>query len=159
MTPRVRWGLIAGGVLALLNLCGGTLIGIFNNCLILLTVAAGAGAAGYLSAREEPAAEAQKSGAIAGAIAGGLSLVGQLVGAVIGGIVGTSILASLNPELQQVDPSQLAGGAAIGVVASLATSLCVGVVMIAVGAGIGALTARLAAQSPTPPPPVAGNPS
>ena len=152
MSPRIKWGLLAGGAVALLNLCGGVLIGAVNNCITIITVSIAAAAAGYFCARQEPAAEAIKAGATAGAIIGVISLVSQLIGGVIGGLVGASILASVSPIAQQ-DPSVYTQGAGLGIGIIVASAIGVGIILIFAGAGIGALAAKLSVQQA----PAAGN--
>lgn len=141
MSPRIKWGLIAGGAVALLNLCGGTLVGAFNNCISLITVSIAAAVAGYLCAQQEPSQEAIKAGAISGALVGVLSMVGQLIGGIIGGLIGTSMLAAFSPQAQS-DPA-FSQGVGLGIGIIVIAALGVGLLMILGGAGIGALTAKL----------------
>jgi hypothetical protein len=143
MKPRIKWGLVTGGVVAIMNLCGGTLIAAFNNCLSVITVIIAAAIAGYFCGRQEPAPEAVKGGGIAGVIVGAINLVSQLIGGLIGGMAGLGLLAAFGSQAQ-TDPLSLfqGGGIALGVIALAA--FLVGAVLILVGAGVGALAARLA---------------
>ena len=152
MSPRIKWGLLAGGAVALLNLCGGVLIGAVNNCITIITVSIAAAAAGYFCARQEPAAEAIKAGATAGAIIGVISLVSQLIGGIIGGFVGAGILSSVSPVANQ-DPSAFSQGVGLGIGVIIASAIIVGIILIFAGAGIGALAAKLSVQQA----PAAGN--
>jgi len=54
MLPRVKWGLITGGAVAILNLCGGVLMGAVNNCLAIVTVAGATIVAGYFAPVKNP---------------------------------------------------------------------------------------------------------
>lgn len=141
MSPRVKWGLIAGGGVALLNLCGGTLMGAINNCLSLFTVAIAAAVAGYFCAQQEPAEEAVKAGGLAGALVGGLNLISQLLGGLLGGLAGTGILAAFTPQAQ-ADPANFSLGVGIGLGVIVLSAFICGVILIPIGAGIGALTAK-----------------
>ncbi|NOY99822.1 MAG: hypothetical protein GXP40_11600, partial [Chloroflexi bacterium] len=79
MSPRVKFGLLAGTIGLVLNTC---VSGLFGICGPLVSLLAG-GAAGFFAARGEkrPAqGEGAKVGAIAGAISGALVLVGQIIG-------------------------------------------------------------------------------
>jgi len=81
MKPFIKFGLIAGSIGLVLNVCVSAAMGI---CGPFTSFLAGA-AAGFLTAREEKAVtkgNGARSGAIAGAIAGALVLVGQLLGTV-----------------------------------------------------------------------------
>ena len=149
MSPRVKWGLITGGCVALLNLCGGTLLGAVNNCLALFTVAIAAVVAGYFCAQQEPADEAIKAGGISGAIVGGVSLLSQLLGGVLGGLAGTGILAAFSPQAK-ADPGSFSLGIGIGLGIILLSALVCGAIFIPMGAGIGALTAKLSLPKTTP---------
>ncbi len=143
MSPRIKWGLITGGVVALLNLCGGTLIGAFNNCLSIVTVTIASIVAGYFCAHQEPADEAVKAGGISGAIVGGINLISQLIGGILGGLVGTGILASFDPRVK-ANPTSFSQGVGLGIGIIVIVALVTGLILILGGAGIGALTAKLA---------------
>ncbi|MCX6081252.1 MAG: hypothetical protein NTW32_17105 [Chloroflexi bacterium] len=143
MSPRLKWGLITGGVVALLNLCGGTLLGAFNNCFSIVTVAIAAVVAGYFCAHQEPAEEAIKAGGIAGAIVGAMNLVSQLIGGILGGLIGLGILAAFTPQAK-ADPSSFSMGAGLGIGIIVIAAIVTGIILILGGAGIGALTAKLA---------------
>ena len=142
MSPRIKWGLITGAGVAILNLCGGTLMGAFNNCLSIVTVAIAAIVAGYFCAHQEPADEAVKAGGIAGVIIGGINLISQLIGGILGGLIGTGILASFTPQAQ-ADPTSFSQGVGLGIGIIVIAALVTGLTLILGGAGIGALTAKL----------------
>jgi hypothetical protein len=144
MSPRIKWGLIAGAGVAVLNLCGGALIGALNNCIAIVTVSVAAALAGYFTGQHEPPAEAVKAGAVAGAVVGGVNLVSQLIGGAIGGFIGSRILASFS-DMALMDPSEVAAGTGLGFGIIFITAVAVGILLILVGAGIGALTAKLTA--------------
>lgn len=143
MSPRIKWALITGGVIAFLNLCGGTLMGAFNNCLSIVTVAIAAAAAGYFCAQQEPADETVKAGAISGSIVGVINLISQLIGGVIGGLIGSGMLASFSTQAQR-DPSSFTQGVGLGIGIIVLAAIGTGIILIPVAAGIGALTAKLA---------------
>ncbi len=142
MSPRIKWGLITGAGVALLNLCGGTLMGAFNNCLSIITVAIAAAIAGYFCAQQEPSSEAIKAGGIAGAIIGVINLVSQLIGGIIGGLIGAGMLASFNHQAQ-ANPSSFSKGVGIGLGIIVIAAIVMGLILILGGAGVGALTAKL----------------
>jgi hypothetical protein len=141
MSPRIKWGLIAGGVVALFNICGGMLIGALNNCFSIFTVSIAAAVAGYFVGQQDLPEEMTKAGATAGAIVGGINLISQLFGGIIGGLVGTGIMASLNNNAQ-ADPAAFSTGVGIGFGLIIFMAIIFGSILIAVGAGIGALTAK-----------------
>jgi hypothetical protein len=141
MSPRIKWGLVTGAVIAVLNLCGGALIGALNNCLSFITVIIASAIAGYLCARYEPASEATKAGAVAGAIVGGLNLISQLIGGLIGGIIGSGILAAGIPD--SLNSPEFVSGVGIGMGIIVIAAIIIGAILILVGAGVGALTAKL----------------
>jgi hypothetical protein len=79
VTPRVKFGLIAGTVGLLLNVL---VSAAFGFCGPLVALVAG-GAAGLLASQQEKSptnADGARMGAVAGAIAGALVLIGQLIG-------------------------------------------------------------------------------
>ncbi len=141
MSPRIKWGLVTGAVIVVLNFCGGALIGAFNNCISVITVIIASAIAGYLCARSEPASEATKAGAVAGAIVGGLNLISQLIGGLIGGIIGSRILAA---EIQNsLNSPEFMSGVGMGIGIIVIVAMITGFILILVGAGTGALTAKL----------------
>jgi hypothetical protein len=144
MSPRIKWGLIAGAGVAVLNLCGGALMGALNNCISIVTVSIAAAVAGYFVAQQEPSGEAVKAGAVAGAVVGGMNLVSQLVGGVMGGFIGASLLSSFS-TLAQVSPDEITSGMRMGIGLILISAVVVGAILILLGTGIGALTAKLTA--------------
>ena len=143
MLPRYKWGLLAGVVVALLNLCGDALFSPLSDCLSVVTVAAAAILAGFLCARQEPPDQATKAGAVAGTIIGLFNLASQVVGGVLAGLVGLGIVTALKPQVQ-ADPALYSRGVAAGLGVMLGLVLLVGVALLFLGAGLGALAARLA---------------
>ena len=82
MKPRIRMGLIVGGIGLLLNVCIAALMGICGPFVSLLA----GGVAGYLAVQQEKPSiksEGGKIGAIAGSIAGALVSIGQIIGGVV----------------------------------------------------------------------------
>jgi len=143
MLPRVKWGLITGGAVAILNLCGGVLMGVVNNCLAIVTVTIATIVAGYFCARQEPTEDAVRAGGIAGAIIEGINLISQLIGGILGGLVGTGILASFTPQAK-ADPASFTQAVGLGISIIVVTTVVVGLILVLGCAGIGALTAKLA---------------
>jgi hypothetical protein len=129
----VKSGLIIGAVAFILVL-GGTLISpLCAPCVgILLGLAAG-----YLAGVfDKPAlsADCTKKGASAGAIAGGISILGSLIGAVINAaVIAPSGNAQINDllGLPPSDPATIWG-------AQLGAACCLGLLNVALGAGLGA---------------------
>ena len=81
MKPRIKFGLIVGGIALVLNICVSAVMGI---CGPFTALIAGA-IAGLLAARQETLGikkDGAQCGAIAGAVAGALVLIGQLLGGV-----------------------------------------------------------------------------
>jgi len=81
MRPRVKIGLIVGGIGLILN---SIVAAAFGVCGPLLALAAGATAGYIASQKEKPASKADgaRLGATAGGTAGALVFVGQIVGAI-----------------------------------------------------------------------------
>lgn len=82
MYPRVKVGLLVGGIGLLLNICIATAFGLCGPMLALLSGAV----AGFLAAQQEKAptkGEGARIGAISGFVAGGLILLGQMLGAIV----------------------------------------------------------------------------
>jgi hypothetical protein len=79
MSPRIKFGLIAGVIGLVLNICIATAMGI---CGPLVALLAGAAAAFFTVQSEQPATKGDgaRTGAIAGSIAGFLVLIGQMIG-------------------------------------------------------------------------------
>jgi hypothetical protein len=81
MRPRIKIGLIVGGIGLILNCIVAAAFGV---CGPLLALAAGA-TAGYIASQQEKPpskADGARLGATAGGIAGALVFVGQIVGAI-----------------------------------------------------------------------------
>jgi hypothetical protein len=167
MSPKIKWGLIVGGALALLNLCGGGFLSwLFLACTGLLGIA-GAALAGYLGAKDEAPGEGAKAGAIAGAITGAVSLIGTglapVASSVIGFVFNTGIALLGSASGNNSDPLvSLFGSTLIGVpflIVGLGVNLCVGLFMALISAGVGALAGMLGgpkAATIPPPPPASG---
>ncbi|MDX1522894.1 MAG: hypothetical protein R3264_14800 [Anaerolineae bacterium] len=133
MTPRVKFGLIAGGIGLVLSTCVSAAVGV---CGPIISILVGAGA-GYFTAQAENAPTRQdgaKFGAISGAIAGTLSLVGQLIGGLIA-------LVFVQASGTQTFFGELPGDAAGQVgywVGGLGFGLCLGIGGIILGGVAGA---------------------
>ena len=145
MSPRVKFGLIAGAIGLALNICVSAVMGICGP-----VVAAIAGAlAGYFAAKNEhplSKGEGAKTGAIAGAIAGGLVLIGQMLGGVAALTLLPAIYEAMDIPLAEVssDPSYWVSG--------LLMAVCFSAVGIGLAAGAGAGAGYLGTPSqPTPP--------
>lgn len=142
MQPRIKIGLIVGGVGLLLNICVSAAVGI---CGPFAALAAGA-IAGFLTANQEklPAKnDGARAGAISGLVAGALMLVGQIIGG-IGALY--YFQATGTPSLFGAAPGQLAGGVeqTAYFVGGLAVGSCFGLAGIGMAALAGALTGYLA---------------
>lgn len=149
MSPHVKWGLITGGVVAIINICGGILIGALNNCLSIVTVTIATTVAGYFSAQQEPAEKAINAGGIAGAIIGGINLITQMIISVIAGLVGSGTMPYFMPQAQSNAPS-FPQGTGMGLGITLLAVIIVGLLLLAGSAGIGALTAKLSVPKNDP---------
>jgi hypothetical protein len=151
MASHVKWGLIVGGGAALLSLCGGAAIGIYNACCFALFVIGGAALAGYLTVKDDNSASRMQNGAIAGAVVGGLGTVGQTLGGMIGTLVGASIYA-LVPEAAQNAPfGDPTTTGILGIGINVGAGVCVGLLLTAVAAGVGALMGRMVNPDSAPP--------
>jgi len=105
MQPRVKFGLIVGGVSFLVTACVSMAIGVCGPVVSLL----GGAIAGFLTAKEEALptqGDGAKAGAIAGAISGGIALLGQF----LGGILALAVLPSLMESLGDTFYQQQASG-------------------------------------------------
>jgi hypothetical protein len=139
VSAKVKYGLIAGGIALVLNICISTLFGICGPGVALIAGVA----AGLLAVREEGGGA--RTGLIAGAIAGALVLVAQII-AGLGALIlfqstGMGQDFGLTPQLE----SQIgywAGG--------LGAGLCFGIVDVALAAGGGAGAAALAGGKSEP---------
>jgi uncharacterized protein YqgC (DUF456 family) len=149
MSPRIKYGLIAGIIIAVLNLCGATLMGAFNNCLALITVLIASAIVGYLCGKQESAGQAAMSGAIAGGIVGGFSLVSQILGNLLGSVVGAGIVSVAYKNIPTSSSSFLTS-MGTGVAVALVINICSGIVLCLAGAGVGALAANLSASQRNP---------
>src|SRR5574341_1330367 len=103
MSTSVKWGLITGGVVAGLGLCGGGAIGVYYSCCALFLVLGGAALGSYLALKDDTTADRTKNGAVTGAIVGGGGLIGQTLGGVLGTLFSASVYA-LIPELAKNNP-------------------------------------------------------
>lgn len=141
MTTPVKFGLIAGGVGAIINICVSIAIGICGPIFALLV----GGVAGFLTVREDqPMArnEGARLGGTSGLIAGGLTTVGQIIGT-----VGTLIFfqtSGTQPLFGELPSPGDPGAQAIFLGAGIGAGLCFGligaVLAAGAGAGIGYLT-------------------
>jgi hypothetical protein len=81
MQPRIKYGLIVGGITLLLNICVSTAFGFCGPFIALLA----GGAAGFLTVREaEPTTrnDGAREGAVSGGIAGAMILIGQMIASI-----------------------------------------------------------------------------
>ena len=139
MQPRMKIGLIVGGIGLVLNICVSGFVGF---CGPVFALVAG-GVAGFLAAQQEKLpskGDGARAGATAGGITGGLIILGQIIGG-IGALIYFQTVRNGNTIFGQVptlssDPSALAGYYGGG----LFTALCFGIVgaLLAAGAGAGA---------------------
>lgn len=151
MKPRIRMGLIVGGIGLLLNVCIAALMGICGPFVSLLA----GGVAGYLAVQQEKPSiksEGGKIGAIAGSIAGALVSIGQI----IGGVVALSFIqmSGIQSPIGQV-PS--VNGSPVEIAAyylgGLGTGVCFGLIGIVLAAGIGAAAGYISTnEQPVSPP-------
>ena len=110
MRPRIKYGLIAGGVGLVINAVVAMAVGICGPFVALLVGAA----AGFFTAQQEKPlskGEGAKAGLISGAVAGGLVLAGQILGA-IGALLllqasGAQTLFGSAPSTSSDEPSQM----------------------------------------------------
>lgn len=138
MLPRVRWGLIVGAGVLLLNVGVSLALGC---CGPLVSLIGGALAA-FLAVRDEGISvrkEASSVGAIAGVVAGGVGFVGQMIGGLIALAIGASNPQYLEMFGMQGTGSEMAGYWAGGIGAGV----CFGLIGVGLAAGAGALTAYL----------------
>jgi hypothetical protein len=144
MTPRVKYGLIAGAVGLVLNSCISAALGI---CGPLVALLAGA-VAGFLTVRAEdtpPQGEGARLGAISGLIAGALVFVGQLIGGVI--VLALVPATGFQPIVGTLPaPSDITAQAAYWL-GGMGVGVCFGMIGLAVSAGAGALAGYLATPS------------
>lgn len=148
MKARVKFGLIAGGVGLVLNICVSAGLGICGPVVALLAGAA----AGYFAVQQEQIMtkeEGARVGAISGGIAGGLVFIGQMIGGLsILLLVQSSGTQSWIGEIPNVSAStseQLlyyVGGLGIGV--------CFGIVGVAAAAAGGAGAGYLGGPASSP---------
>lgn len=129
----VKSGLIVGAVAFVLVLAGTIISPLCAPCAGILVGLA----AGYLAGVfDKPAvsADCTKKGASAGAIAGAISILGSLIGAVINAAV---LAPSGNAQINELlglppsDPATIWG-------AQLGAACCLGLLNVALGAGLGA---------------------
>ncbi len=146
MQPRIKNGLVVGGVGLVLNICASFMLG----CLGLLVAMTAGAVAGFAAVRQEhpPAQnEGARAGVVAGLIAGALVSAGQI----IGGILSLIFLQATDTLLPfvGVSPSQFSTGAEqVGYyLGGLGTGLCLGLI----GTGMAALAGALAGYLGTPP--------
>lgn len=143
MTPKVRYGLLVGGIGLFVNLVISAAVGL---CGPFVTLLAGA-LAGWLTARAlalPVRSQLASQGAQAGAITGALMIIGQL----LGGVVALLILQGLNvtPAFGRMPANQIEQVSFWA--AGLGAVLCFGVLGLALGAGAGAGAAYLTWRAP-----------
>lgn len=141
MKPRIKFGLIAGLIGFVLNLCISSAFGI---CGPLTGLLAGA-AAGFFAAQQEKAStkgNGARLGAVAGSIAGALVLIGQLLAGIAVLILSQTLGLSL-PFGTVPNPSSEVSQQFFYYLGGLGAGLCFGLVDVAVallaGAGAGYL--------------------
>lgn len=140
MQPRTMYGLIAGGIGLIINICISTAVGLCGPFVALLVGAA----AGFFAAQAEKAPtknDGARLGAISGAIAGGLTLVGQLIGGV--GALVLTMSMDIQPIFGTMPESGDVAEQAVFLLVGMGVGLCfgsVGVFLAALaGAGAGYL--------------------
>ena len=145
MKPSIKWGLIAGAVCAVLNVCVSTLFGVCGPMVALLAGAV----AGFFTGQAAGLAnkgQAAREGALAGGVAGALVFLGQMLGlvgalALVQSSGGTPIFGEIptaaSPLADQI--GYLVGGVGAG--------LCFGLVGLVFSALAGAGTAYLTGPS------------
>lgn len=142
MTPKIKYGLIVGGVGLIPTIIVAALLGI---CGPVLALIAGA-VAGLLANRQEGGGA--KTGAVSGLLAGALILVGQL----LGGIIALVYVQGVGIA-QQMGVMPDAASQAGYWVGGLGAGICFGLIDIALAAGAGAAAVAIVGpKSPAEPP-------
>jgi hypothetical protein len=142
------YGLIAGAVGLVINICISAAIGLCGPFVALLAGAA----AGFFTAQAEKAPnknDGARAGAISGAIAGGVTLVGQLIGGVAALVLTMS--AGIQPLIGTMPESSDVAGQAVFLLAGLGVGLCFGMAGVLLSALAGAGTGYLGTPEPTTP--------
>jgi hypothetical protein len=139
----MKFGLIAGGVGAVVNIMVSAVLGI---CGPFVAMLAGA-AAGFFTVRGNTMSiqkEGAKLGATSGAIAGAVVLIGQI----IGGIIALNIILASGTDVPfGTLPDASNSAEQVGFwVGGLGAGLCFGLVGIGMGAAGGALAGYFATQ-------------
>jgi hypothetical protein len=134
MKPRIKMGLIAGGIGLVLNIFVSTLFGICGPAISLIA----GGAAGLLAVQQEKPSnksEGASVGGMAGLIAGGLTLIGQIIGG-----LGALFLIQSTPLSSAFGFTPDDASTLIYYAAGIGTAFCFGLVgaLLAAGAGAGA---------------------
>jgi hypothetical protein len=140
------YGLIAGGIGLVINICISTAIGLCGPFVSLLVGAA----AGFFAAQAEKAPtknDGARLGAVSGAIAGGLVLVGQLIGSV--GALVLTMSMDVQPIIGSMPESSDVAGQATFLLAGLGVGLCFGLVGVLLSALAGAGTGYLGTSETT----------
>ena len=148
MQPRVTYGLIAGAIGLVINVCISAAIGLCGPFVALLAGAA----AGFFAAQAEKAPsknDGARLGAISGAIAGGLTLVGQLIGVIA--VLFLSVSADIQPILGTLPETSDVAGQAVFWIAGVGVGLCFGLVGVLLSALAGAGTGYLGTPETTAP--------
>ena len=148
MQPKVTYGLIAGAIGLVINVCISAAVGLCGPFVALLAGAA----AGFFAAQAEKAPtknDGARAGAISGAIAGGLTLVGQLIGGVA--VLVLAMSADIQPIIGTMPESSDVAGQALFLMVGLGVGLCFGLVGVALSALAGAGTGYLGTSETTAP--------
>ena len=149
MKPRVKFGLIAGGIGLVLNICIASVLGICGPFMALLAGAA----AGFFAAQNEQVdtkGDGARMGAISGGIAGVLVLIGQLIGG-LGALAFIQYSDMAMPFGTIPSPSADASVQIVYYVSGLGTGVCFGVLGIVAAVLAGALAGYLGtSEQPMP---------
>ena len=147
MTPRIKFGLIAGIIGLVINTCVSAALGICGPFTALLAGAT----AGFFAAQQEKATtrgDGARLGAISGSIAGALVLIGQLIG-----VLGVLILVQISdiaPIFGEIpSPSADIAQQAVYYISGLGTGVCFGLVGVIVAALAGAGAGYLGTPEPS----------
>jgi hypothetical protein len=145
MKTAIKWGLIAGAVAAVLNICVSTLFGFCGPFMSLLAGAAAGFFTGQAPGLPSKGAAARE-GTIAGGVAGAVGIVGQLLGGV--GAVTLLQVSGTAPIFGSMPTAASPVGEQVIFYASaLGTGLCFGIFGLVLSAAAGAGVAYLAGPS------------
>jgi hypothetical protein len=149
MSNRVRFGLIAGLIGLVVNLCASTPTACLGPFVALIVGAA----AGYFTLQAEPPTEgsAARLGASSGVIAGLLILVSHLIAAAVGPAVMLATQTQPFPYSFRLPQPGNGGEMAMYWIGAIGTGLCMGVLSLGCAAGGGALAGSLVAPEEATP--------